>query len=494
MLAIMSESTEGTSIAPSAAGDFLALQDDFSMEPAFEVLENAELKNSIGAAKPILGLENPTASLSHYVRSSGTEGVAPGYNLLPKALFGSESVRSTQRDTVAGSTTSILNVDAGEGVEFSRGDILLVKDGTNGYRIRFVESVATDALTLGFQLASAPASSVNLGKGVTWKPVSTGHPTLTVWHYLGNQGAVQMMTGARVISASIEASAGQLVNASYSLEGIGYYFNPIIISSSDIYLDFTDDNGTFAAVVEAKTYKDPHELASAITTSMNSVQTAETHSCTYSDSTGKYTVSTSTSAVLSLLWNTGTNTANTIGDKIGFSIAADDTGATSYVADSALSFAAAYTPAYDSATPVAAKYQEVMIGDADDYACFGASTVSVEISCTRSPINSICAQSGVSGSIFSSREVTASISALLTQYDADKFARFRAGSNTKFQYSYGSKIAGNWEAGKSGGFYCPSATITSYTVEDADGLAQLNMTLSAYVDDSGNGEIYWGNV
>jgi len=493
-LAIKEEVTEGTPIAPTAAGDYVALQDDFAMEPSVEVLESAELRSSIGATKPILGSEAPTCSFSHYVRGSGVEGTAPSYNLLPKALFGSEHVRTTERDTVAGSTVSVLNVDAGEGVEFARGHMLLVKDGVNGYRARFVESVAIDALSLGFQLAGAPASGVKLGKGVTWLPVDAGHPTLSVWHYLGNQGAIQMVSGARVVSASVDVTAGQLVNASYSLEGLEYFFDPIEITSADRYLDFTDDNGTFAAVIDAKFYKDPHELAEAIQSSMNTIQTAETHSCVYSDSTGKFTIATGTSAVLSLLWNTGTNAANTVGDKIGFSVAANDTGATSYAGDNALDYSSPQTATFDSSDPVAAKANEVMLGDVDDFACFAASTISIAYDNTRAIQQSICAVSGVSGSLFSGRAVTVSISALLQKYDADKYRRFRTGANTKFQYTYGVKSGGNWVPGKVGGFFSPTMTITSYSIDDLDGQAQLNMELAAYVDSNGASEFYWGNV
>ena len=110
VLAIVEETTEGTPVSPSAAGDFIALQDDASMTPSFDVLENAEFKNSIGKAKPILGAENPTFEMSHYLRASGTAAVAPGYNLLLKSAFGDENVRATERSTTTGSTVAILEL------------------------------------------------------------------------------------------------------------------------------------------------------------------------------------------------------------------------------------------------------------------------------------------------------------------------------------------------------------------------------------------------
>ena len=63
-LAVKVETTEGTPVVPAAGSDYVALQDDFSMSPAFEVLDNAELKASLGKAKSVLGLEQPSASTS----------------------------------------------------------------------------------------------------------------------------------------------------------------------------------------------------------------------------------------------------------------------------------------------------------------------------------------------------------------------------------------------------------------------------------------------
>lgn len=490
-LALKEETTEGTPVAPAAAGDYVKLQDDFSMEPAFEVLENAEAASSIGASKPILGSESPTASFSHYIRGSAVEGQAPNYGVLMKSLFGTEHVRSTERDTVAGSTTSVLNVDTGEGSEFARGHMLLIKDGTNGYRARFVHSVSSDALTLGFQVGNAPASGVNLGKGVSYLPADASHPTLSVWHYLGNQGAIQMMSGARVASASVDISAGQLINANYSLEGLEYYFDPITIDSTNKYIDFNDGGVQVAALTE-KTYKNPHDLADEIASKMDA-QSSDTITCTYSDSTGKFTI-TSDGVSLSLLWNTGTNTANGAHATIGFSSAADDTGATTYVSDNAQDYSSPQTASYDDADPLAAKGHEVMVGDDDDYACFSPSTVSISFDNTRAVEPDICATSGQGGSLFSARAVTISISALLQQYDSDKFDRFINGLNVRFQSTHGLKSGGNWIAGKTVGFYCPTATISSVSIDDLDGQAQLNMELTAYVNSSGEGEFYFGQV
>lgn len=493
VLAIKAETTEGTPVKPTAGTDAVALQPDFAMEAAFDILSNDELKSSIGKAKPILGSENPTASFSHYLRSSGVEGQAPNYGLLFKAMLGDQSTASTQYNTVSSSTTSIVKVDTGEGATFERGEFLLIKDGTNGYSIRPIHSISGDNLTLGFNLATAPGTGIDLGKCVLYKPANLSHPTLSIWHYLGNDGAIQLMSGARVTGIDIDLTAGQLANASYSLEGIEYYFNPIVITASNKYIDWTEDAGTKAASVEEKTYKDPHELAEALQTAMQA-QSSDTITVTYSNSTGKYTITLAGGATLSILWQSGTNNASSIGTTIGFLVAANDTGALTYTSDGAVDFGFPYTAEFDDADPVAVKNQEVLLGDNDDATCFGASAVQISLGNSRAVIDDICEVSGRAGSIITERTVEVTITARLQQYDVDKFYRFRTGQNTRFAYHGGEKSAGNWVAGKCFGLYIPDATITAFTVEDQDGLAILNMTVAAYVDSSGNGEIYFGTL
>lgn len=489
------EASEGTVTAVAAGTDAIALQPDFAVTPSVDYLENEELRASIGKAKQIRGLENPSGSISHYLRHSGVEGQEPNFGNLLYSLFGAKAVAGTEYDTVSSSTTSVIKVNTGEGANYQRGQGLLIKDETNGYRIRAVHSISTDDLTIGFQVPNAPASGVNLGKCVLYKPVSVDHPTLSIWHYLGNGGGVQLVTGARVTSLSMDVAAGDLINGSFSFEGLKYYFNPITIASADRYIDWTDDDGTWAAAITAKTYADPHELATALTEAMNG-QSTETITVVYLDATGKFKI-TSTGTVLSLLWNSGTNTANTIGDKIGFSTAADDTGtaaATGYQSDNAQTYAFPYTVSLDDADPIPAKNHEIMLGDSDDYVCFESKGVSVSVEQTRSPTPSICAETGISGSIISERATEVNVTAYLQKYDADQFRRFRENTDTRFQYSFGTKSSGNWVAGKCGYWYAPTANIVEFSIEDEDGIAVLKLKLACAIDDSGNPEIYHGYV
>jgi len=491
-MAIVKETTAGTLKAPTGGTDFVELQPDLQMTPNFDALENEAIRASIGKSKPIQGVERPEAGFSHYLKHSGTEGTAPEFGDILESLFGATSANGTERSTTAASTVSLLKLAAG-GSDFARGKAVLIKDGTNGYSLRPVHSVSGDDLTLGFHLANAPATGIPVGKCVNFAPANSGHPTLSIHSYQGNGQILEAIAGAVCSSAEMRARAGDMLNMNFSFQGTKYFFNPIVIAAADRYLDFNDGTDNYAAVVEAKTYRDPHELASALTTSMNALGAPDVYTVSFMDNDptykGKFLISTA-GATLSLLWNTGANTANTIGDKLGFSVAADDTASTSYYSDNVQSYAPAFTPAYDSSDPLAAKNFEIMLGDATDYSCFCAQEITAQIQLEVTDVGCICAESGVDSKKITSRMVTMQISALLDKHDADKFRRYRENTETRFAFNFGEKVGGNWVAGKCGILYVPTATISAFSLVDLDTVVGMNMTLTAFVDSSGNGEVY----
>lgn len=492
VMAVVKEVTAGTIVDPSAATDYVGLQPDLSLVPNFQLLENEEIRSSIGQSKSIQGLESPEGSFSHYLKHSGVEGQAPEINDLLESVFGATSTNGTERATTTSSTVSLLKLAAG-GSDFARGKAVLIKDGTNGYSIRPVLSVSTNDLTLGFNLATAPGSGVNVGKCVNFSPANSGHPSLSIHSYRGNGQVYELLAGARVNSLSINASAGEFINANFSFQGTKYHFNPIRIDANDTKLDFEDSVGNEVATVAAGVYRDPHELAQAIEDSMNAQGSADTFTVEYMDndstSGGKFKF-TSDGTVFKLEWNTGANTANTIGDAIGFSTAADDTGALTYTADNAMSWAAPHTPTFDSSDPLVAKSNEVMIGEGTDYACFCASSISFSLENTLTDVLCVCAESGVEQKLTTARAVTVQITALLDKHDADKFRRYRANSDTAFSWNFGTKSGGNWVAGTCGNLYMPSCVISAFELTDLDSQIGLNMTLQGFVDSSGNGEVY----
>lgn len=485
-MAIVKEVTPGVPVAPSAGNQFIALQEGFAFASNPDQLENAEIRASIGVSKSIQGLENPTASFDHYLRHSGVEGQAPAFGPLVEAALGSTSANATERVTAAASTVSLLKLAAG-GSDFARGKAVLVKDAV--YSIRPVDSVAGDDLTLGFDLPTAPGASLGVGKCVNYAPVNESHPALSLWLYRGNGAALETITGARVNSMAISIAAGQLVNASFGLEGTKYYFDPVNVIAGADTLDFTVDDGTFSVTVAQKLYTDPHELAQALQDAMNASASAETFVVVYEDATGKYKF-TSSSTLFSLLWNTGTDS---IGAQIGFSLAADDTGnagSVGYVGDTPIAISNAIVPAFDAADPQAAKNNEVLLGDSHDIACFSTSSMDITLTNEIQNVESVCAESGVEEKIFSQRVVECSMVAILRRYDADKFKKFRENSEIKFCYNFGSKVGGNWVPGKAVSIYMPTATVSSFELGDLNGVVTMEITVRAFVGTDGAGEFF----
>lgn len=493
VFAIEPETTQGEPVEPTGATSFVAEQDDFTMGSSFEQLENAERLNSLGSAKTISGLESATANGSHYLRHSGVTGTAPAYDAILKSLFGVQTDYATERDTVAGSTTTVINVDAGEGTEFPRGRCLRIQDGVNGHTIRPVHSVSTDALTLGFALDSAPAAGVNLGLANTFSPLNDGsNQTLTLWEYMGNGGMTRMVSGARCVGMDATFTAGQLVNASYSFEALRMFVNPIKITSANKYIDFDDGVEQNASVAE-QWYSSPHELADAIATAANAEST-DTITCTFSDVTGKFTIA-SDGVTFELLAKTGTHGSDNSDDHIfttlGYDDTADYTAATTYTSDDAQSYAAPYTPSYDSnVEPLAAKNMTVLIGDQDDNSNFSCGEITFNVSVPATDIMDVTSKSGKAATISNARTCTVSVTATAEKHECDKFYRMTKNKDTRAMFVVGTKTNDEWDAGKTVAVYLPTCTVSNVQYNDADGLYELTFDLNTYVDADGNGEVY----
>lgn len=490
--AFKKEVTEGTLEYPSAGTDFVPLRSGFSFEGALETIDSDEIINSLGMTKSFVSKESPTISYPKYLRHSGVEGTEPEYGILIESAMGSKDIQATERNTVAGSTAgtaaarAVINVDTGEGVEYQTGKALLIKDGTNGYSIRNVRSVSSDALTLNFNLANAPGVGVDLGRAVQYIPTTSNHPTFSAFHYQASSTSafLQAMAGCRTTAMNFEFPANGFAECSFEAGGIGVYFNPIDVGATDIYIDFSDTTPTtYAITVTQQSYKTPHELAREIETKMNAVGSVDTYTVTYSDTDGKYTIA-SDGTTFQLLWNTGANAANTIGDLLGYSVAADDTGALSYTSDNAVSFDPAYTPVYDSSDNIVIRSAELLVGSNDQITCRKATQASFSIGTPKADVSSICASTGVSESVVTSREATLSATLILEAYDAGLFDKFVNNTTTEIMLNAGPKSAGNWEAGKCVNIYMPNASITTHTIADNDSYVVINLEAKAFVSSS----------
>jgi hypothetical protein len=476
--AVKKEVAAGTYIAPASGADFIPLRPGNELNFEAEQLDSDELLNDIGASKSFTGKESTSGSHSAYLKHSGVEGQEPECGVMYESVFGTKNIIATERDTVAASTTAIVKVDTGEGAEFPVGTALLVKNGS-GYEIRNVASVLADDLTVNFLLNNAPGTSVNLGKAVTYIPAASGHPTFSTSKYIGGGFAKQLSAGNTTTELSVTTDANAFGEVEFSYEGTKYYYNPLIIGATNKFIDFTDDTGTYAISVAQKIYKTPIELAQALQDAFDAA-TVETITVSYSNTTGKFTIATATSAVLSLLWQSGTNAANSIGTTIGFLVAANDTGAVTYTSDNAQTYAAPYTPAYDNADAIIIKGAELFIGTQSENACICAQSVSITISKEIEDVDCICEETGVKEKIPTGRTVEMTVTALVKKYDVAMLDALLTNKTVAAMLNAGPKVGGNWVAGKCFNAYMANATVSGYSIT-GDSFVQAEITLKGFI-------------
>lgn len=105
-----------------------------------------------------------------------------------------------------------------------------------------------------------------------------------------------------------------------------------IIDATNDKLDFDEGSGELTATIPSATYTST-TLAAELKTQLDAAGT-DTYTVAFNVTTGLWTISSDGTA-LSLLWDTGTNTATSIGDSLGYDTASDDTGSLSYGSASA---------------------------------------------------------------------------------------------------------------------------------------------------------------
>ena len=480
VFAVKEEATEGVYAPPSAGSDFIPLRPGNTLNFEPELLESDELLNDIGASKSSIGKEAVSGSHSAYLKHSGVEGQAPEASIFYESLFGSKIVTATETFVTAGSTVSSLSVD--DASTLVQGQAILVKDAANGYSIRNVKEITIgDDVILNFNLPAVPANVTNLGKAVLYSPVAQGHPSFSTSKYLGNGHAIEIAAGNQSSEMSITADANGFGEVEFSYSGTKYYFNPVTITSSNKFLDFIDDYGTWSAVIAEKIYKTPIELVEALTASMNAVSPNEVHAVSFSSVDGKFTIKSE--IFLSLLWSSGANAASSIGQTIGFNIATNDTGLLTYTSDDAQLLTAAYTPSYDSAENIIIKGAQLFIGGQSDNICICAQSVSITVSKELEDEDCICEESGVSSKIPTSRSVEMSVTATLNKYDAALLDALIQNKSVSAMFNAGPKAGGNFIPGKCFNFYMQTATVSAYTTT-GDSFIQAEFTLKGYVTTS----------
>jgi len=102
-----------------------------------------------------------------------------------------------------------------------------------------------------------------------------------------------------------------------------------IIDANNKYIDYDEGGAELTATLILGTYT-AQTLATEIARALNAIPSL-TYTAAYNETTAKFTIAASGN--FTLRWNTGTHKATDVSDTIGFSDAADDTGAATYTGD-----------------------------------------------------------------------------------------------------------------------------------------------------------------
>jgi hypothetical protein len=271
----------------------------------------------------------------------------------------------------------------------------------------------------------------------------------------------------------------------------------LVVTASNKYIEVEEDAGGEEIVsITEKVYKDPVQLATALQDALNNHSgLAATYVVSYSSTTGKFTITASGGpTTITIGWKTGAvhgadNADTHIGTLLGFSDTADDSGALTYTSDNAITLTSPYTPTFDDVDMIVAKNLTCLLGDATDTTCFSAASVNFTLNNARGVNDSICTESGRDGSVITGRTCEIAVVANLSQYEAKNFSRFRLGDELGFMVNFGNKSANNWVKTKAGCLSALSATISAFSLSDNNGLMQLNMTLSPFVNSTSQDEV-----
>jgi len=144
------------------------------------------------------------------------------------------------------------------------------------------------------------------------------------WVLDNDEGLIELLSDASI--GSVFQKGVKNIKIVYTA---GYDEYEIITGYNDA-IDFNEGGSELNATLDEDTYT-ASELCTEIDTQLEAAG-AGSYTVTFNEITCKFTI-VKASGTFQLLWNSGTNSATSAGDLLGFVTSADDTGALTYTAD-----------------------------------------------------------------------------------------------------------------------------------------------------------------
>ena len=515
--------------APETGSDFLAMQPDLTLNPNFETADNTEMRGDIMASQKTVVGSNPSGSMSHYWKGSGTSGQAPGFSPFLESSFGRARELAADVAIIAGSNSGVIKIADADLPKFDKGDTVMISyaDGSYDFRpIKFVGAgTPNKGLHLDFELDKVPAAGDKVKKFTTYAPTNANQPVVDVWRYYdGGLAGMDNISNCRVSSVDVTADAKAMINASYNFEGTHYSQNDskyklhrdavkdtlLAISFGDRQFGFSYQTGTNTAgagsiMLDSAVYT-PDELAEHIQDKLRAFTATGNDftamRCSYDAATGKLSFggaatgatkvnkigitlaagTDTTSPELKLILGYGTsNTDIALGAANALITATNKVQLSTY--------APTFLPVYDDTKPVVANEQILYLDNKD--ALVDTPTASFNIATTVTRTNSVVRQGGNYGTLITGRSASMRLEAYLQLDDKRFFEKFETGSKINFFLAGGSKSEdGNWLPGQCYSIYGSEATIDEYDTTDQNDVFHLTMTLTCYSPGDKTGSIF----
>lgn len=250
------EVTEGTYVAPSGTGSYIQTLPGYSWTPAMELLDRQVLSGGLGSVKPLLGNKTVTAALPVEFRASGTEGGQPDFHQLLLGALGATRNYASATTSTTSHTSTVINLTSGDGDDFAVGDMVIVKK-SGSHEMRPISAKTTNSITFPFALnGGAPGNGVEISRFQTYYVAETGHPSLSVSVYEGNEMRACAI-GTKVNSLSFDNfSSGQIASFNFGLSGLNYTYTNAAAPHTPAY-----DSVTPPIIVNACIWKSGVEMA-----------------------------------------------------------------------------------------------------------------------------------------------------------------------------------------------------------------------------------------
>lgn len=214
--------------ATGAAYKHIKAMEDMSFQPMQDVVERNGLVYDLVRQKHIMGAKGGSLAFKLEMKGSGTvaadgvASVAAEADAILGTLFGTTTRNTGSIAVSAGSTTTVLNVSAGDGAGMSKYDMLLIYCGTTyGYVARFILSIATDAVTLDRALPAIPTNGAAIYASTKFTRANSGHGSMAFVCKRGEATAIEYtLLGCKIDSAKItgiNARGSPMLELSYSV-------------------------------------------------------------------------------------------------------------------------------------------------------------------------------------------------------------------------------------------------------------------------------------